>query len=63
MEARKKAELEAEVGGAKRAAFGDDSSSREKEGKPPISKGTRKKSLKSNYGINWIEESDLEFSR
>jgi hypothetical protein len=61
MEARKKAELEAEVGAAKGAAFGgDDISSGEKEGKPPISKGTRKKSLRSIYGISWIEESDLE---
>jgi hypothetical protein len=61
MERSKKIELETQVNAEKGVTFGqDDGSSKEKEGKPPISKRTHKKSLKSVYGINWIEESDLE---
>jgi hypothetical protein len=61
MEARKKAELEAEVSSTEGTAFGGEGgSSKEKEGKTPVSKGTRKRSLKSVYGINWEEVSDLE---
>ena len=60
MEAGKKAELEAEVGAAKGATFDGEGVSKKKEGKPPVSKGIHRKSLKSVYGINWVEESDLE---
>lgn len=61
MEAGKKAgrEMEAEIG--KGVAFtGGENKAEKKVGRPPTSKGDVKRLLRSAYGINWMEESDLE---
>jgi len=61
MEARKKAEQETGAEVAKGAAFSRDGRlSHKKSGKPSVTKGEEKKSLRSVYGISWIEESDFE---
>jgi hypothetical protein len=61
MEAKKRAEQETEAESAKGKGFGGENREvREKTGKPLVSKGKHRKSVKSVYGINWVEESDLE---
>jgi hypothetical protein len=61
MEATKKADLEAPATVTKGAAFGGEGDSmKRRTGKPPITSGSRKKSLRSAYGINWEEVFDNE---
>lgn len=61
MEAGKKAEQEIEARNGKGAGFTRDSgSSHKRVGKPPVSSGNRKRSVRSMYGINFQEEPDLE---
>jgi virulence-associated protein VapD len=62
MQATKRAELEAEAQIAKGGAFGGEgsASARERIGKPPVSRGQTKKSLRSIYGITFEHERFLE---
>jgi hypothetical protein len=63
MEAARDAETEQGVGlpeGVGTAFAQNDSSPHKKTGKPPATPGNVTKSLRSAYGINWVEESDLE---
>jgi virulence-associated protein VapD len=64
MQATKKAEQEAEVGKTGEV-ISDKPGRTEKGGAPkrPAVRGDRKKSLRSVYGINWEEVSDLEHPR
>jgi len=64
MEARKKAEQEAEIKEAKATISTNGAESpREREGKSSVTKGDKKKSVRSVYGINWDIENDLEHPR
>src|SRR6266540_1495247 len=61
MEAGKKAEREVEAQEGKGAGFSRESgSSHRRAGKPPVSSGNRKRSVRSMYGINFQEEPFLE---
>jgi hypothetical protein len=61
MEGSQKDAITLEAQEAKGVAFSSDGKTTErKEGKPPVSRGDQKKSLRSAYGINWEEESDFE---
>lgn len=61
VEATKKADLEAPAGTTTGAVFGGEGDSMKRStGKPPVTSGPRKKSLKSAYGINWEEVFDNE---
>jgi hypothetical protein len=61
MEAGKKEAREVEAQEGKGAGFSRESgSSHKRVGKPPVSSGDRKRSVKSMYGINFQEEAFLE---
>ncbi len=61
MEAGKKAEQMVEAQEAAGAGFSTDSGlSHKRVGKPPFSSGHKKRSVRSMYGISFLEEPDLE---
>ena len=61
MEANKRGELEAPAEEGQGASFGGEGDTvKKRTGKPPVTPGGRKKSLRSAYGINWEFERDVE---
>jgi hypothetical protein len=60
---KSRSELETEasdVSGTGVALAHGDGTANQRTGKPPASIGDTRKSLRSAYGINWVEESDLQ---